>query len=277
MKLASCLRAYLGLLSFLTTVSSAPTLNDLVVLEKLQKTPQGWHSKGVPRPDQVLRLRIAVKQDRAYEFEQHVLAISDPDHPKYGQHMKRDELKSMLRPSTDASSAIKRWLRAEGIPITLIQDDGQWINFYTSTTEAERILGAKFRLYRNEAAGLERIRTLQYSLPAALHRYVHMIQPTTRFGQYRPERSTIFEEFEVLPANTAKTAFSRYTGPGLDADFCNSTITPQCLRDLYEIGDARGSDSNGRCLGLTVISLLIGRSRQPHRCCWLSKRDCPVQ
>ena len=164
--------------------------------------------------------------------------------------MKRDELKAMLRPSNDASLSILAWLESQGVPQTHIKDDGDWINFYVPTTEAERILSTKFYYYHNKVADIQRIRTLQYSIPDHLHQYIHMIQPTTRFGQIRPQRSPVYEHFKIGPA---VKALQRYPGKELDASFCNTTITPQCLRDLYQVGDARGSAENGKWEGNRIV------------------------
>lgn len=66
-----------------------------------------------------------------------------------------------------------------------------------------------------------------------------MIQPTTRFGQIRPQRvqsSHVFEQGE-LPSYIQEAA--KIPSPQLNATFCNSTITPECLRALYKIGSAK--------------------------------------
>ncbi|KAL9098583.1 MAG: hypothetical protein Q9163_005792 [Psora crenata] len=237
-----------ALLSILATVQSAPPpASELVPLEKLREIPHGWQQDRATGAAEMLRFRIAIKQENAFQFEQHLLTISDPDHPNYGQHMKREELKAMLRPSEAATFAILTWLQSQGVPPTHIQDNGDWINFYVPTTEAERILHTKFYYYRNKMAGIERIRTLQYSVPQNLHQYIHMIQPTTRFGQIQPQRSTISEHFEIGPSYKD---MHRYPSSNLNVSFCNTTITPQCLRHLYNIGDFRGSNSNGGRIGV---------------------------
>ena len=231
------------LLTVLTTVQTAPVPSfELVPLEKLAETPQGWEQGRAVGAAQMLRFRIALKQENAFHFEQHLLAISDPDHPKYGQHMKQDELKAMLKPSEDASNAVLNWLRSQDVPRIHVQDEGDWINIFVSTAEAERILNTKFHYYHNKVVDIEHIRTLHYSIPQCLHQYIHMIQPTTRFGQFKPQRSTIYEHFEIGPA---VQNLRQYSSASLNTTFCNTTITPQCLRDLYQVGDARGNAQNG--------------------------------
>ena len=228
---------------FATSIAAPASSSELVPLESLRAIPQGWHQGRSPPAAQRLRFRIALRQENAHQFEQHVLAISTPDDPSYGQHMSREELKAMLKPSSDASTAILQWLQAEGVPSSDIEDDGDWINFHVAATEAERILDTQFYYYSNSVNGVERIRTLQYSVPQPLHKHIHMIQPTTRFGQINPQRSTIYQHFEI---GESRGAIGQYHGSSLNVTFCNTTITPQCLRDLYHVGNFRGTAKNGR-------------------------------
>lgn len=246
MRSPTFLRGFLAASAIFATSTAAPaSTTELAPLESLRAIPQGWQQGRSPPAAQRLRFRIALKQENAYQFEQHVLAISTPDDPKYGEHMSREELKAMLQPSSDASAAIQQWLHNEGVPSSDIEDNGDWINFYVSATEAERIMDTNFYYYSNSVNGVERIRTLHYSVPQALHKYIHMIQPTTRFGQINPQRSTIYQHFEI---GESRGAIGQYHGSSLNVTFCNTTITPQCLRDLYHIGNYRGTAKNGKAL-----------------------------
>ena len=112
--------------------------------------------------------------------------------------------------------------------------------------EVERMLNTKFHIYHNEGTGLQQIRTLRYSVPHELHRIIHMIQPTTYFGQTRPEKSHIHNVVQHPPVDYFKS-YEWFERPKIDLS-CNSTITPGCLRNLYQIDDFRGRASNGRSL-----------------------------
>ncbi len=224
-------------------IHTAPSI-ELDVLEQLPSTPEGWRQGIAPPAALRLRFRIAVRQENAYHFEQTVLDISTPNHPKYGQHLKRDELKAMLRPSADASQSILGWLEAEGVPETDIEDDGDWINFYVPVSEAERILHTKFHYYTSLLNDIERIRTLQYSVPKKLHQYIQMIQPTTRFGQMRGERSLVIDHHEVAKSRQKEQNFGT-NSTRLNSTFCNTTITPTCLKELYNYGNFQPDPHNG--------------------------------
>ena len=228
-------------------VQAAPTsTNEPTVVESLFSIPHGWHQKQAPPASKRLHFRIALRQENAFAFEQHVIDISTPGHSKYGEHMSHSELKRMLQPSSHASEAVLGWLKSQGVPSTDIEDDGDWINFYVQTVEAERILDTRFYYYSNSISDVQRIRTLHYSVPQSIHQYIQMIQPTTRFGQMKAERSTISDYFEIGPQRGP----GLYHGDGLNATFCNTTVTPQCLRALYNYGDFRPSAYNGNKIGV---------------------------
>ena len=165
--------------------------------------------------------------------------MSTPGHPTYGQH---DQMKAFLRPSKEVSQAILGWLRSESIPENDIEDEGDWINFKVTVAEAESMLKTHFYYFHNNNVDVKRIRTLQYSVPQALRGYVQMIQPTTRFGQFRPQLSMVMGSTK---------AESEYHPSGYNATFCNTTVTPDCLRGLYQLDSFLANPIVGNSLGIS--------------------------
>lgn len=180
-------------------------------------------------PIWLLALRTAAANDQKPNqalLEQTLLEVSTPNHHRYGKHLKRDELKAMLRPAAEATESIISWLENSGIPEADIEDDGEWINFIATVSQAELMMDTEFSIYRSTVReNVKKIRTLQYSVPQELHQYIDMIQPTTRFGQLRPAISSVLDK-EILGAvGTVKAVNAS----------CNSTITPACLKQLYNL------------------------------------------
>lgn len=81
------------------------------VFESLRAVPSGWKQLGAPSPDTRIHLRIALKKPNQDLFEKTLFAVSTPDHPKYGQHLKREELKAMLKPATVSTDAFSHGLK----------------------------------------------------------------------------------------------------------------------------------------------------------------------
>ncbi|PGH23831.1 hypothetical protein AJ80_02079 [Polytolypa hystricis UAMH7299] len=196
-------------------------------LERLPSAPPGWVQAEPPSPDTIIRFRLAVWQEKADLFEQMVLDISTPGHSKYGLHMKRDEVKAFLKPASHVSDAILSWLESEGVSRSSVEDDGDWIGFAITVSQAEKLMRTRFYYFENEAGKGRVIRTLQYSAPREVAPYVHMVQPTTKFPQIEAQDNMLFQ-MEVMEA--AQT----FNAPNLD---CDRKVTPDCLRTLYKIGD----------------------------------------
>lgn len=96
-----------------------------LTMEELRHVPEGWHSVGIPDSSRSLQFRVAMTQPKHGLFEQTLLHISTPGHSRYGKHLKREELKDMLRPSADATSAVIDWLETAGIYD--IEEKGEWV------------------------------------------------------------------------------------------------------------------------------------------------------
>ena len=75
-------------------------------------------------------------------------------------------------------------------------------------------------------------------MPEELHQYIDMVQPTTRFGQMRPERSQVLDVHRVGAVDPQ----SLFDAAGSATD-CNTSITPQCLKLLYNIQGFRLNDN----------------------------------
>lgn len=176
-------------------------------------------------------------------FDQTLMEISDPNHPRYGQHLKREELKELIKPRAESTDAVLNWLKESGVASKDIETDGEWINFVAPVSTAEKMMATTFKTYQSVVRGdIKRIRALQYSVPAEVREHIDMIQPTTRFGEMRPQISQV-HDVQVLDAvMSAKVAIVNQT--------CNNQITPSCLKELYNFADFK-PDSNAR----TVIGV----------------------
>lgn len=222
-----------------------------VVVELLHEVPQGWVKAREADPSQQIRLRIALEQPNLSLFEQKLYDVSTPQHSLYGQHLSRQELRDLMKPRSESTSAVLDWLRASGVPETDIEDAGEWINFRTSVSKADELLGTKFDIYKNLNTNVERLRTLQYRVPEEIRPHITLIQPTTRFGQMRPQRSLILEVLDKEEIDDVQFLSAAAVPPlELDENACNQIITPDCLRALYKMGNATADPSTKAILGI---------------------------
>nr|AJD23156.1 putative serine protease [Onygena corvina] len=217
--------------------TSHTTAGSFQVVEHLREIPQGWVQAGSPAPNTPLKLKLALQQEKAAAFEQHVMDISNPKHARYGQHMSREEVDAYLQPPSHMTDSVYEWLASEGISKPSIKVNTDWFTFTTTVEKAEKMLNTRFYKFRNNMDGSSVIRTLEYSVAASVAPYVHMIQPTTKFSAPRPELSSVFTT--ELNINSAQ-----------EVD-CNVTITPDCIRDLYKMGNTFATKDPRNRLGIS--------------------------
>jgi tripeptidyl-peptidase-1 len=189
--------------------------------------------QGPAADEQTLKLQIALQQSDTQGFEQMVLDISTPSHPKYGQHYdSHDEMKRMLLPSEETTTTVSAWLRAVGIED--FELDADWVKFKTSVGVANKLLDTKFAWYKSDEAKPHKVlRTLEYSVPDDVAQHINLVQPTTRFSKIRANHET---EHEIVGIQLAAVANNTVN--------CDATITPQCLKTLYKI-DYKADASSG--------------------------------
>lgn len=151
--------------------------------------------------------------------------------------MERDEVRDFLQPEKHVSEALHSWLYKEGIPKTDIEDFGDWIRFRVPVSRAEEMLDTRFYNFHNEDNNARMVRTLGYSVPKGLASHVHMIQPTTRFGQPQQHRSTLFKTGHLADAK-------------VENNDCIGVVTPSCIRKLYRMDELGSGDPRNK-LGIS--------------------------
>lgn len=216
------------------------------VVESLAQMPAGWTKVSDANPTEMIRLRIALRQPNLGLFEETLYAVSSPSNPRYGKHLKRDELRDMMKPHEASTATVLKWLQDAGIPQTQVEDDNDWVNVVTSVHNASALLSASFAVYGQEETGVKKIRTLEYSVPEHVREHITMVAPVIRFGQAKPLRSLI----DSIERAESSIQASDIPSPELNVTACNKTITPECLRALYKVGSYQAVPTNQSLFGI---------------------------
>ncbi|KAF2703800.1 subtilisin-like protein [Pleomassaria siparia CBS 279.74] len=203
--------------------------------EKLFSVPEGWKLQGPAADDQTLKLQIALRQGDAVKFEQAVLDMSTPSNPNYGKHFQdHDEMKRMILPSEETVSSVFAWLKAAGIEN--VDQDADWLTIKTTVGVANKMLDTQFNYYVSQEKKPRKVlRTLEYSVPDDVARYINLVQPTTRFAAIRANHETSREIYSIQIAATANTTVN-----------CDAAITPACLKTLYKIDYTPDANSGSK-------------------------------
>ncbi|KAI4719111.1 subtilisin-like protein [Aureobasidium sp. EXF-10727] len=186
-----------------------------LLVEKLDHAPHGWHDLGSPSPSTRLNLTVSMALPDERLFEEILTNISTPGHADYGEHLDKSELDALVRPAAIGTNTVLQWLKDSGVTESDIVEDGQWIKLTTDVRTAERMLKTSFDIYGRDSKHRGLLRTLRYEIPKEVAKYVDMVQPTTQFPIMSSKLHRSALSARVIPAN------------------CNHTMTPDCLRKLY--------------------------------------------
>lgn len=144
----------------------------------------------------------------------------------------------MVAPHPDSVDLVDAWLSAHGIHPAGAQrtNGGSWLSIPITVEQASRMMNATYNIYQHEDTSEYIVRTMSYSLPSVLKPHVGVITPTTYFSTMRSMRSTSFLQPHIKPIDNDVETAPKLTGPASLATVpssCASTITPACLRALY--------------------------------------------
>ena len=202
----------------------APSL--AAVHEKLAALPHGWTHVGDPALDSTIGLQIGLQQQNLDKLHSLIYQVSTPGHPSYGNHMEKEDVDALLAPGPDTEKAVVSWLKQAGV--TAMHSDGHWVTFATDVGTANTLLNTKFAYYTNQ--GVTKLRTTQYSVPDSLVQHIDLISPTTYFGKTSAQ----------APVSSVE--------PRQDSS-CSSTITPTCLKEIYNIKYTPGKTNSTIAFG----------------------------
>ncbi|KAI0247094.1 subtilisin-like protein [Lactifluus subvellereus] len=213
----------------------APRWDDMRVKHTWDTIPDKWECQGHPPAGTTIDLRIALKPHRENALVDALYEVSDPKHPKYGAHLSKEEVAELVAPHPDTLELVSSWLAHHGVlpSSASTTHGGNWLTLTAVTLgQANTLLDASYQLYRHAETNETILRTIGYALPAALLEHVQTVAPTTYFGSPRALRQTscLRPDGPTLPKGDQDLQGAGSTGVPAR---CSTTITPTCLRALY--------------------------------------------
>lgn len=88
-----------------------PALTSAALFDAIERLPRGWTFHRDAAADELIRLRINLKEQGLDSFEQLFWDIASPDHEKYGKHLSQRDVQHMLAPAEESAGAVVDWLR----------------------------------------------------------------------------------------------------------------------------------------------------------------------
>ncbi|KAF2674710.1 tripeptidyl peptidase SED3 [Microthyrium microscopicum] len=212
----------IGLLTLLAQASPA-SLGEFATFGEIHSVPEGWTEVGAPAASAPINFRVALNEEDPTALERTLREVSSPDSPKYGQHLKREELQDIVKPSEASKRSVQQWLKRSGVKNIEARDN--MIHFTATAEQANAMMNTKFRMYRRDGQTANSIRTTKVALPRSVLEHVKMIHPTTYFSTIQMEKSTI----------ATSRIMSNIPDVDLADETCARTVTPTCLRRIYNI------------------------------------------
>ncbi|KAI9454052.1 subtilisin-like protein [Lactarius psammicola] len=213
----------------------SPHSGDMRIKHSWNAIPKNWESLGHPPSDTTINLYVALKPHRENALVDALYDVSSPRSPKYRAHLSKEQVAELVAPHPNTLELVNSWLEHHGVPSSSVSMTlgGNTLKLKgVSVSKANALLGASYQLYRHIESSETLIRTVGYALPAALHRHVLTVSPTTSFVPPHTQWQAPQDLSGGATAGLVKSASgepatvlsSRVSVPG---------ITPQIVRWLY--------------------------------------------
>ena len=232
--------------SFVLALAALPTALGKIFAHS-SNAPDGWdvsHRHSTSSLKQQV-FTIALNVQNIDKLESKLLELSTPGSPNYGQWMTDADVNNMFSPSKAAISGVLAWLKSSGVKNYKIE--GPFIDFAIDVQGANSLLDADYQYYVNN--GTTKLRTLSYSIPDALTQHIRFVDPSTNFG--KPISPVPIVAPVVTPSRTIRSRIDRRpTKRSVDAS-CQTSITPSCLKQMYNIGNYTADPKSGSSIGFS--------------------------
>ncbi|KAH8987037.1 subtilisin-like protein [Lactarius akahatsu] len=210
--------------------------DDLREKHTWNSVPENWQNLGHPPADTTINLHIALKAKNENALINSLTEVSSPGHPKYGEHLSREEVAELVAPPSDVLELANAWLEHHGVyPSTIsTKHGGSWLTLTAiPVSKANELLSASYQLYQHIGTNDTVLRTLSYGLPAALVEHVQCVAPTTHFGFPRtPWQEPLMRRGGATTEQTQGTVLGG--DPGTVLSSRDQGVTPSSLRSFYK-------------------------------------------
>ncbi|CCL99284.1 uncharacterized protein FIBRA_01300 [Fibroporia radiculosa] len=225
-------------------------------LKEQVSPPRGWTKVKPASAEHNINLRIGLPQANFAQLEKHLYEISDPFNERYGDHLSKEEVEALIAPHDESIQLVEEWLASHGISADdLTRSPAKdWVTIKVPVSLAEKMLDTEYHVWLHDESGDTMVRTTSYSLPEHLHEHIEVVQPTTMFGRFKGMKATYHYADTERPSVDLSQPWipipSAYNGE-VNAS-CNASITPTCLKELYNGVGYTPSATNANKIGITA-------------------------
>ncbi|KAH8810907.1 peptidase S8/S53 domain-containing protein [Xylogone sp. PMI_703] len=233
---------FVGLLA-LGTVHALPDVsnNGHLIHESAHARQPRWEKRTeLPDRDSKFPMRIALMQRNLHQAEALLMQVSHPGSSTFGQYWTPERVADAFAPSDESLMAVAGWLVDSGISkesISVTPNRGS-IVFNITIGEAEDLLHTKYYQYSDSITGKAGMACDHYSVPREIRPHIDFITPTVTLHSPRQRRRrrtgpSIAQPLHPKPG-LQSLEVSKLPATD-DLSNCDTAITPDCLRALYNI------------------------------------------
>lgn len=191
------------------------TVRSEYTVKERHAVPRGWSEAGPASKSDTIHLQIGLKQSNEGSIEKHLAEVSDPAHPRYGQHLTAAEIEKIVRPSDESVDLVQEWLAEHGINDHALNSAKDWIIVAIPIEKAEQLLQTTYSKFTH-SDGSSVSRAPEWSLPAHLHEHIDVVQPTTSFFRPGPELWKPIQDHHTF----SESEISEFLDNGAVSRFC---------------------------------------------------------
>jgi tripeptidyl-peptidase-1 len=196
--------------------------------------------KAVPA-DQSVSMTVALKvdPDRRAKLEKTFWEVSDPKHPKYGQHLSIDDITKLLAVPDERVNPVVKYFNEAGATSAIISPNRDMITVEMPAGSAETALNMKLGVFvHSERTQVQIVRaSTTYHLPEEIAPHVTMVGELLQFPRLR---------LKSLSNLTGSVA----TWPDSCATGCQGQVTPEVLAERYQFPSAQDAVVQGSTMAV---------------------------
>ncbi|CRG89954.1 Aorsin [Talaromyces islandicus] len=237
------------------TAVSLPSTH--VLHEKRSGNPSQWTKHSLAPRDVTLPVRIGIKPRNIEMGHDELMSISDPASPNYGKHWTAQEVHDFFAPAASTVHDVRKWLASAGIGRGRHQvaPSRGHIEFDASIDEVESLLNAKYEVWKNTDTGALSLSCDEYHVPAHIQKHIDFITPTIGMSAPTDPKNSLKRRAVQSHGKIRQPIHRPLSPPSSGSDpnnvtECARSISPACVRALYNIPDTAPKNVTGNELGI---------------------------
>ncbi|KIM96701.1 hypothetical protein OIDMADRAFT_94140, partial [Oidiodendron maius Zn] len=223
-----------------------------------ERTDQRWSKVAQLDGNQVLPIRIGLKQSNLEHGDRWLMEVSDPKSPRFGQHWTAKEVIDAFKPSHETIQAVHTWLNDSGIHTDRhrLSDGLGWLQF---DAKAETLFRTTYHLFEHGRSSTTHVACDEYSVPSHISSHIDFVSPGVHFDTKTKSDTNQYFAADGTRLLTKRSAVEGKTRRGeplmsnkgpfhhmpkaakshwgqFERQICNTSfVTPACLRLLYGV------------------------------------------